>query len=226
MMPKTKNLVLVGDSAFAEVAYECFMHDSEYDVVAFAVERDYLTKSHLFDKPVVAVEDLPDLYPPADYEFYVACVYVQLNRLRTRLYQTLKDKGYRAASYISSRAFVWRNVQIGEHVFIFEDNTVQPFCKIGDNVVLWSGNHIGHHSSIERNSFIASHAVISGFCTIGEFGFVGVNATISNNVTIGPDNWVGLGAVITRDTPPCTLYKGAHSDPADQSTHEFFKIGD
>ena len=226
MMPKTKKLVLVGDSAFAEVAYECFMHDSEYDVVAFAVERDYLTKSHLFDKPVVAVEDLADLYPPADHEFYAACVYVQLNRLRTRLYRTLKDKGYRPASYVSSRAFVWHNVQIGEHTFIFEDNTVQPFCSIGDNVVLWSGNHIGHHSTIGRNSFIASHAVISGFCTIGEFSFVGVNATISNNVTIGPDNWIGLGAVITRDTPPRTLYRGVQSDAAEKSTYEYFKIPD
>ncbi len=35
-MPQ-KNLVIVGDSAFAEVAYEYFTHDSPYTVVAFAV---------------------------------------------------------------------------------------------------------------------------------------------------------------------------------------------
>lgn len=224
MTTKTKKLIIVGDSAFAEVAYECFTHDSPYEVVAFAVERDYLKRDELFGKPVVAVEDVADLYSPDEHDFYAAVVYVQLNRLRTRLYETLKGKGFQPASYVSSRAFVWRNVQLGEHVFIFEDNTLQPFCKVGDNVVLWSGNHIGHHSSIERNCFIASHAVISGFCTVGEFSFIGVNATISNNITIAPDNWIGLGAVITRDTPPRTLYKGAQSVAADKSTYEFFKI--
>jgi len=225
-MSEQKKLIIVGDSAFAEVAYECFTHDSDYEVVAFAVERDYLTKSELFGKPVIVVEDVVGLYPPSEYEFYAALVYVQLNRLRTRLYKTFKSMGYRPASYVSSRAFVWRNVQLGEHVFIFEDNTVQPFCRIGDNVVLWSGNHIGHHSSIEKNCFIASHAVVSGFCTVGESSFVGVNATLSNNVTVGQDNWIGLGAVITRDTPPRTLYKGVQSVAADRSTFDYFKISE
>ena len=226
MTTMNKKLIIIGDSAFAEVAYECFTHDSPYEVVAFAVERDYLTKDELFGKPVVAVEDVEDLYSADEHEFYAAIVYVQLNRLRTRLYHLLKDKGYRPASYVSSRAFVWHNVHLGEHVFIFEDNTIQPFCNVSDNVVLWSGNHIGHHSSIERNCFIASHAVISGFCTIGEFSFIGVNATLSNNVAIGPDNWIGLGALITRDTPPRTLYKGVQSEAAEKSTFEFFKITD
>jgi hypothetical protein len=30
-------LVVLGDGAFAEIAYEYFTHDSEYEVVAFAV---------------------------------------------------------------------------------------------------------------------------------------------------------------------------------------------
>ena len=46
-MTKTKRLVLLGDSAFAEIAYEYFTHDSEYEVVAFAVEREYLRRGEL-----------------------------------------------------------------------------------------------------------------------------------------------------------------------------------
>ena len=224
MQTKTKKLIIVGDSAFAEVAYECFTHDSAYEVVAFAVERAYLGKTELFGLPVIALEDLEQHHANDQVEFYAALVYTQLNRLRTRLYLNLKARGYRPASYVSSRAFVWHNVKLGEHVFIFEDNTLQPFSAIGDNVVLWSGNHIGHHSTIEQHCFIASHAVISGFTVIGESSFVGVNATISNNVVVGPDNWIGLGAVISRNTPAQTLYKGVQSQAADKSTHEYFKV--
>ena len=33
-------LIVVGDSAFAEIAREYFEFDSDYDVVGFSVERD------------------------------------------------------------------------------------------------------------------------------------------------------------------------------------------
>jgi len=223
-MSKTRKLVIIGDSAFAEVAYEYFTHDSEYEVVGFAVESDYLKKSELLGLPIVPFERIEEHFNPGEVEFYAALVYSQLNRLRTRLYQAAKAKGYRPASYISSRAFVWSNVQLGEHCFIFEDNTVQPFVKIGDNVVLWSGNHIGHHSTVQDNCFIASHVVISGFCDIGSNTFMGVNATLSNNVTIGEDNWIGIGVTIIHNTEPNQLFKGEQPEPAKISALRFFKV--
>lgn len=223
-MKKPKKLVIIGDSAFAEVAFECFTHDSEYEVVGFAVEAAYLKKHELFGLPIVPFENLETYFNSEEVEFYAALVYTQLNRLRTRLYKAAKAKGYKPASYISSQAFVWHNVQLGEHCFIFEDNTLQPFVRIGNNVVLWSGNHIGHHSIIEDNCFVASQGVLSGFCKIGSNTFIGVNATLANNVTIAEDNWIGIGATILRDTEPNQLFNGVQSDLAKVSAKRLFKV--
>jgi sugar O-acyltransferase (sialic acid O-acetyltransferase NeuD family) len=225
-MEKNRKLVIVGDSAFAEIAYEYFTHDSEYEVVAFSVEREYLKKESLFGLPVVAFESLAESFPPAEHHVYVATVYTQLNRLRTRLSGEAKSRGYRLASYVSSRAFVWRNVELGEHCFIFEDNTVQPFVKVGNNVVMWSGNHIGHHSTIRDNCFISSHVVISGFVRVGENCFLGVNSTIVNDVSIGKDCWLGPNVTIVKDTPEATFFKPGKSETSSLSTLERFKIVD
>ncbi len=206
-MPE-RDLIIIGDSAFAEIAYEYFTHDSDFRVVAFSVEREFMTRDSLFGLPVVAFEELETTFDPADHHFYAALVYTRMNRLRTRLYQSAKAKGFRPASYISSSAFVWPNVELGEHCFIFEDNTVQPFVRIGANVVLWSGNHIGHHSSIKDHCFISSHVVVSGFCTVGESCFIGVNATFGNNLEVGDDCLIGAGALIAKDVPTDTLVKG------------------
>lgn len=223
-MDKRHKLVIVGDSAFAEIASEYFTHDSPYEVVAFAVERAHRTRDRLFGLPVVDFETVEEQFPPADHHVYAALVYSQLNRLRTRLAKEAKEKGYKLASYISSRAFVWRNVRLGEHVFIFEDNTIQPFVEIGDNCVLWSGNHIGHHSKIGRNCFISSHVVISGFCEIGNNVFMGVNSTLGNNMKLGEDCWIGPGVTLTRDVPPNTLYKAPASEAAKIEARRFFKV--
>jgi sugar O-acyltransferase (sialic acid O-acetyltransferase NeuD family) len=217
-------LVLVGDSLFAEIAYEYFTHDSSYDVVAFAVEAEYRKRDELFELPVVDFESIAERFPPGQHSVYVALVYTQLNRLRTRLADSAQGLGYRLASYVSSNAFVWRNVELGEHCFIFEDNTLQPFVKVGRNVVMWSGNHIGHHSRVRDNVFISSHVVVSGSVDIGENSFLGVNSTLVNDVTIGRDTWLGPHVTITRDTEPAGVYRPARSERRETTSYELFDV--
>lgn len=205
----SRPLVLVGAGEFAQIACEYFEHDSDYDVRAFCVERDYLDQPQLAGRPVLAFETLEAHYPPTDVELFVAVPASQLNRLRTRLYLEAKRRGYRLASYVSSRAFVWRNAELGENCFVFEGNVIQPFVRIGNNCILWSGNHVGHRTVVQDNVFIASHAVISGYCEIGAGSFIGVNATFNDHVKVAPDNVIGAGALVTRDTEPGRVYVGS-----------------
>jgi sugar O-acyltransferase (sialic acid O-acetyltransferase NeuD family) len=221
---KARKLIIGGDSAFAEIAYEYFTHDSDYEVVAFAVEEQFIQRESVFGLPVVAFETLEQHFDPSTHSVYVACVYTQLNRLRTRLAAAAKAKGFALASYVSSRAFLWRNVEVGEHCFIFEDNVVQPFVRVGNNVVMWSGNHIGHHSTIRDNCFISSHVVISGFVDVGENCFLGVNSTIVNNVEIGRDCWLGPNTIIVKSAPEATLFKPGKSEAATLSTRKWLRL--
>jgi sugar O-acyltransferase (sialic acid O-acetyltransferase NeuD family) len=219
-----RKLVIVGDSAFAEVAREYFDAESDHQVVAFAVEQAFVKRESLHGLPVVPFENLAQRFAPADHDVYVAVVYTQLNRLRARLAAQAKEQGFRLASFVSPRAQVWRNVALGEHCFVFEHNTVQPFVQIADNVVLWSGNHIGHHSVIEDHCFVSSQVVVSGFCRIGAYSFLGVNATLANNVTLGRDNWLGPGTTVMKDTPDGALFKSEQPEPARVSAPRFFRV--
>jgi sugar O-acyltransferase (sialic acid O-acetyltransferase NeuD family) len=221
---KDRKLVIVGAGAFAEVACEYFAQDTAYDIVAFAAERSHITRSSLLGRPVVAFEDLARDFPPRAHDIYVAIVYTQLNRLRTRLFNAAKEAGYTPARYVSPHAFVASSAKLGEHCFIFENNVVQPFVTLGDNVVLWSGNHIGHHSRIGNNVFVSSHVVVSGSCDVGENVFLGVNATIANDITIAKDCWIGPGTVISKDTQAAELYRRPDSEVAKVSAPRFFKV--
>jgi len=224
MTPKNRKLVIVGDSAFAEIAREYFDADTDYEVVAFSVEQAFLKRDTLHGLPVVPFETLEQHCAPATHAVFAAVTYTQLNRLRARLASQAKARGYALASYVSPRAFVWRNVVLGEHCFVFEDNTLQPFVRVGDNVVLWSGNHIGHHSCIGDHCFVSSHVVVSGFCDVGSHSFLGVNATLANNVKLGRDNWLGPNTVVMKDTADGALFKTEQPEPARVSATRFFKV--
>jgi len=224
---KTKKLVIVGAGEFAEIAYEYFSYDSEYEVVAFAVEQEYKDKDELFGLPVIEFENIEVEYPPDQFETFVAITYAKLNRGRKKLYNKCKEKGYRCASYISSRAFVWHNVEIGENTFIFENNTIQYHVTIGNNVILWSGNHIGHRTVIEDDCWLTSHDVISGFCRIGRGSFIGVNATLGDNVTLGEDTVFGAAAVTVKSLPEKgRVYIGSPAKKLDRTSYEQFGVED
>lgn len=201
-------VVIVGAGENADIAYEYFTHDSPREVVAFAVQAEYRQGDRHLDLPLVDLETIEEHYPPDTFDAFVAVSSTQLNRVRQRLFDDVKARGYTCASYVSSRAFVWHNVTIGENVMVFEGNVLQHHVEVGDDVVLWSGNHVGHRTRIGAHAFIASHVVISGFCTVGEYSFLGVNASVADGITIEHDCVVGAGAVVVRDLPTRGVYVG------------------
>ncbi len=209
-----KKLVIVGTSLFAEVVWTYFKHAGEYETVAFSAEREYARRQPDFcGLPVVEFEELEKRFSPESCHLFVAVGFRQLNQIRARLFNAAKAKGYTCASYIHSSVVRWPETTFGENVFIFEDNTIQPFVKVRDDTIFWSGNHIGHHSTIGSHCFITSHVVISGNCSVGDYSFVGVNATVRDSIKIGARNIIGPGSLILKDTKDGEVFLPKGTEP-------------
>jgi sugar O-acyltransferase (sialic acid O-acetyltransferase NeuD family) len=201
-------LIIFGTGEIAQLAHFYFSEDSEYEVIAFVVDTIYLKEPIFCGLPVVAFETVTNIYPPQEYDFFVALSYSKLNALRKEKYLAAKKLGYRIASFVSSKTTFLSKNKIGENCFIFEDNTIQPFVMIGNNVTLWSGNHIGHHSTIRDHCFISSHVVISGGVEVGEQCFIGVNSTLRDHIKIGERCVIGAGSLLLADAEPDGVYVG------------------
>jgi sugar O-acyltransferase (sialic acid O-acetyltransferase NeuD family) len=221
---KNKKLVLFGTGAFAEVAYWYFTEDSEYEVVAFTADAQYITQPEVLGLPLIPFEEITAHFPPGTAEMHVAVGYNKLNAARASAYTRAREKGYTLANYICSRIRIWPNNVFGDNIFIFEDNTIQPYVRFGSNIILWSGNHIGHHSVIGSHTFITSHVVISGFVEVGEYCFFGVNATIRDSIKIAPRNIIGAGSLILKETQPDEVYIGPRTEPIPKASFEIKKI--
>lgn len=219
-----KQLVIFGIGETARLAYEYFTHDSSYEVVAFAIDEEFKNADKFLNLDVVTTNQMLEKFIPQKYEIFVAISSTKLNYLRKEVFLKMRSLGYKMASYVSSKAFVWHDVKIGENCFILENNVLQSGVKIGENVVLWSGNHIGHLSEIRDHVFLSSHVVVSGNCLIDENCFVGVNACFADGVKIARDNFIGMGAVINKDTQEDGLYVGNPMERKTLSAKKFCKV--
>jgi sugar O-acyltransferase (sialic acid O-acetyltransferase NeuD family) len=201
-----KKLILFGTGDIAQIANYYFDIDSDYEVLAFTVDKEYITANEFESKPLLPFENIQKIYPPSEFAMFIALSYSGMNRIREAKYLQAKKMGYELISYISSKCSYLSPYPTGDNCFIFEDNTIQPFVKIGNNVTLWSGNHIGHHSIIHDHNFIGSHVVVSGHCIIESYCFLGVNASLAHKVRIARGTLLGAGVSISKDTEENGVY--------------------
>ncbi|MEZ5172429.1 MAG: acetyltransferase [Bacteroidia bacterium] len=219
-MTNRKPIVIFGLGDIAQIANYYFEIDSELEVAAFTVDSAYKNVESFEGKPVVSFEEITNLYPPDQFDMFIALSYSKMNKIREQKFNEAKQKGYRLVSYISSRCSYMSQFPAGENCFIFEDNTIQPFVKLGNNITLWSGNHIGHHSTIHDHNFISSHVVISGHCEVKSNCFIGVNATVHNNIIIEAENLIGAAAIISKNTDFRGVYLPAPSTKFKKDSNE------
>jgi sugar O-acyltransferase (sialic acid O-acetyltransferase NeuD family) len=201
-------IIVFGVLDTAELAHYYLTHDSEHEVAAFTINRQYIEHDSFKGVPVVAFEDVETIFSPSEYSFFAPMTGRNMNRNREGIYNEAKAKGYQFISYISSKATIFDKSVIGENCFILEDNTIQPFTTVGNNVVMWSGNHIGHHGQIKDHVFFTSHVVLSGHCIVESYSFFGVNSTIRDYTPIAQGTLVGMGSAITRETEEWGIYIG------------------
>lgn len=209
----------------APLARYYFDQDTDYEVVGFTVDDEYVEGNVDDGLPLVPFSDVTTCFASSDHDMHVALSYRQINQLRREKYAQARQAGYTLASYLCSKSAIWPDLSIGANCFILENQTIQPMAKIGSNVMIWSGSHLGHGSCIGDHSYISSHVVISGHASIGQSCFLGVNATVRDFVTISNECFVAMDASVTQDVPNGAVVVGQSGTimPADDRRSQSLK---
>ena len=201
-----KKLIIYGIGKFTDYISYLFSNDSDFEVAAYCLEANYLSKLKIgtLDLPMVSLEEVSEKFPPDEYYFFIA---IGNDQLRERIFNECKNKKYRLASFISSKSVLYPEISVGENVFISEDTAIQPFVKIANNSFL-IGARVGHHSEIGKNTLL-SLSSIGANCVIGDNSFLGINSAVKPNTVIGKKNIIGMGCIITKDTLDFEVYSSS-----------------
>ena len=195
-MPENK-IAIFGNGEIAEMADFYFSSDSEYQPEFFVIDDKFVKENKFMGKDIIPLSEYLRDKPENRKKIHVAISFSQVNENRKRIFNLLKKDNCNFVSYISSRAYVCKEVKIGNNCFILDGNNLQPYTSYGDNVMLWSGNHIGHRTRIGSHSYVSSHVCLSGFCKIGEANFFGVNSCMADYSETGYGCIIAMGAKVS-----------------------------
>ena len=200
-----KPVIIFGNLASASTSKYYLETDSPYQVLAFTVDELHLTASKYEGLNVIPFDKIHKEFPPNEVSFLFPAGYQHDNPRNTNIfrrsrYELIKSLGYEFISYISSKAIVASNAQLGDNVLIYEGAIVQPFVQIGNNTIIRSGVNVGHHCTVGDHSFVSAEVTIGSKTQIGTQVFVGLNSTISNSIKVADSAFIGANSFINRDT--------------------------
>lgn len=204
-----ENIIIIGTSEFSEYVFKCIKRDEAANVIAFAVNKKFIKQEEYNGLPIVALEELDQLYDMKKYHVLISIGYKQMNKGRELMYRYCKDKGYNICTYISPRAYVDCDLEaIGEGSIIMPRAILSPSIRIGVCNVFNSGAGLGHNSECGDFNWFSGRVCTGGNVHIGSRTFLGMCCVISNGVEIADESFVGVCSYVTSNTQKGLAYIG------------------
>lgn len=201
-----KSLVIIGMSKTASHLYSFIKYHGLFNVVGFAVDEKYLTKDTFHGLPTFSIEELDEKIDKDNTYLFIAMLWNRLNQDRRKIYERLKEKGFKYANVISPTAIIRSEIK-GDNCWIHDYTIIQNEAKIKNNVMIMAQTLVGANTTIESHCFLGAKSTIGGGSRIGEQSFIGINSTIFDDTKIGNKCIVGACTAVKRNMPNYTLHK-------------------
>lgn len=202
------DLVIVGTSKASALIACVIEHEAQANVIAYTTYRSMIKETSLEGKPIVAIEDLNEMYDMKSVYVLNTIGYTDMNTVREKVFKDIKDRFPNIYTFISKHALMYTD-KIGLGSIIMPGAYVGPYVEVGESCLIMAQSSVPHHIKVEDFSYIAARAVIGGSSIIGHNSFLGINATIKNKVNLAPYTLIGSGSnVLESITEECCVVVG------------------
>lgn len=199
-----KKLVIFGNGIMAKIAHFYFCRDSQYEVVAFTVDKIYNSIDKFCTLQVVNFEEVESIYPPEHYEMFIAIGPSKMNSIRELKFIEAKKKGYVLATYISPHAIC--DSKVGENTFVCDMAIINPFVIVGHNILIWEYVRLGNDCIVGDHCYFSPRASISTLAEIEDNVILGTGSVVKTGVKVAKKSLVGATCYISSNTKENGVY--------------------
>lgn len=223
-LEKEQKIIVFGASRFATLMTAYIKEFSTWDIVAYAVDKEYITGGDFCEKPLLPLDGIQKEYPPERFSVFVAVGYNQMGDIRKRLFEQAKSAGYHVLNFIHPKALCYAE-SLGEGNILLESSVVSLRSRIGNGNLIWNGCQLGHDLVVgDFNTFCAG-SIISGDTHVGDNCFFGVGSATRNGVKVASYTFVGMQEQLNHDSDERQAYiKISGSKPQKMPSHKIMKF--
>lgn len=176
--------------------------NQDFQIACFSSDDGYRSADQLLGLPWVSYARILELYPPDQYDMLALFNGSRSMRARDKMFHKAKSSGYRMRNYISARADIAPDVQMGENNLIMGASYIGFGGIMGDNNLIRQSVYLGHEFKMGNNNIITAGCNIGGLCNIQNGCYFGLGTTVIDHINIAEETLTGAGSVVIRHTEP------------------------
>jgi len=186
-------ILLIGGGGHCKSVIDVIEQEDRFNIVGIIDKKEFIGKKVLDYEIIGCDDDLEKLSEKYRYAL-VTVGHIRSNSLRIKLFDKLKNIGYKLPIIISPLSYISKYVKIDEGSIIMHQVLINANSIIGKNCIINSKALIEHDCKIEDNCHISTNTVINGGVAIKKNTFVGSGAIIKEYIEI--NGFIKAGSVI------------------------------
>ena len=202
-----RKIVLIGGGGHCKVVISILKKLDNFKITG--IVDNYKVESFVSGINIIGTDDdLKAIYQNGTQYTLITVGSVKDNTKRRKLFDMVKESGFKFPTIISPEAIVDKSVKIDEGTVVMQGSIINIDSSIGKNCIINTGAIIEHDCKMGDHCHIAPGVHISGVVKIGELSFIGVGATIIQGIKIGKNVTIGAGSVVIKDIPDNVIAVG------------------
>jgi sugar O-acyltransferase (sialic acid O-acetyltransferase NeuD family) len=189
-----KRIILVGGGGHCKSCIDVIENENKYKIIGIVDKK----KNFLLNYKFFAESYLNKKLIKNNYAF-VTVGQIKNYKVRVKLFNRLKDLGFKMPSIISPSAYISKHAVIGQGTIVMHGAIVNAGAVVGNNCIINTNSLVEHDVVIGDHTHISTKATINGGVVVGSKVFVGSHSIIKDNISIGECSIVGAGLYIKKN---------------------------
>ena len=206
-MRTREDIILVGGGGHCKACIDVIELEAKFQIKGILDLPEKKGQKILGYKIIGNDDDITD-FAKQGYNFIITVGHLGNPKLRTRLYNAVKEKGGLLPIIISPLSHISNYSSIGKGTIIMHHAIINADTHIGKNCIVNNKALIEHDVVIDDNTHISTGVLINGNCSIGKNCFVGSGAAVKQSLVVCQNTIVGIGAIVTKDIKESGVYVG------------------
>ena len=185
-----EKILLIGGGGHCKSVIDVIEQEDKYTIAGIIDKKELLGQKVLNYEVIGCDDDLEKLFEKYKYAI-VTVGQIKSNNLRVKLFNKIKNIGYKLPIIKSPLAYISKHSFIEEGTIIMHQALVNTDAKIGKNCIINTKALVEHDATIGNHCHISTASVINGGVVVKENSFIGSNATTKEYVTI--DGFIKAG---------------------------------
>ena len=177
------DIILIGGGGHCRSVIDVIELEGKYNIAGIVV-NDMPKGSKILDYEVLGSDDDLEILFQEYSNAIITVGQIKNNHIRVKLFQKLKQIGFKLPVIISPLAYVSRTARVDEGTIVMHHALINVNVKVGKNCIINTKALLEHDVEVQDNCHISTASVLNGGVLVKKNSFFGSNAVSKEAIEV------------------------------------------